>query len=390
MTQSHETGLFVPRDFDVFAGLDVDKTTIAATFTDHEKTLKSMRTPNDAVNLLGYVARRFPGKRVAFVYEAGPTGYGLHDEITAAGYPCLIVSPSMVPTAPGLHVKTNRLDSKKLSESLRGGQLKSIHVPSMKYRDLRQLIQHRDTCVRQTTSTKLRIKALLLFQGIAFPESRQGSSWTKESIVKLKALSCAGPTRFKLDELIANLEFSGAQVVRATKEIRRFCLGDEELLRCIGYLISIPGIGWITASHLLARIGDWRHLHNVRQLAAFLGLAQRENSTGDEVNKGPITRAGDGRLRNKLIQGAWTAIRVDPELREFYRRIYAKHPKQEAPKKAIVAVARKMTMRIHAVLSEQRPYIVRGEMPSQPLTQEERIRSRERLDPAQNQEGINS
>lgn len=383
-----QTSPFVPRHYDIFAGLDVDKTSIAATFSDHDKTIKSMRTPNAATNLLNYVARTFAGKRVAFVYEAGPTGYGLYDEITAAGYPCLIVSPSMVPTAPGHHVKTNRLDSRKLSESLRGGQLKSIHVPSMKYRHLRQLIQHRDTCVRQATSTKLRIKALLLFEGIAFPESRPGGPWTKAVIGRLKQLPCARPVRFKLDQLIANLEFTQGQVLSATKEIRRFCLDDEEVVRCIQYLMSIPGIGWITASHLLARIGDWRHLHNVRQLAAFLGLAQRENSTGDNVSKGPITRAGDSRLRNKLIQGAWTAIRIDPELREFYRRIYEKHPKQEAAKKAIVAVARKMTMRIHAVLSGQRTYVVRGVMLSQPLTQEETIRPRERLDPAQNREGI--
>jgi transposase len=98
---------------------------------------------------------------------------------------------------------------------------------------------------------------------------------------------------------------------------------------------------------------------NVRQLGAFLGLTQRENSTGLDVNRGAITRTGDGRLRNKLIQCAWTAIRKDPELDEFYRRIYQRHPKQMAPKKAIVAVPRKLTMRIHAVLRRQQPYEVR-------------------------------
>lgn len=359
MTGLQPTGSFVPRNYDIFAGLDVDKTSIATTFRDHEGMIKSMSIPYDADNLLNYVAKKFPGKRVAFAYEAGPTGYGLYDRLTAAGYPCLVVAPCMVPTAPGHHVKTNRLDSRKISDSLRGGQLKSIHVPSMSYRELRHLIQLRDTCVRQATSTKLRIKAMLLFEGIPFPKAGAAGAWSRAVVEKLKSLPCPGAVRFKLDQLLATLEFSGKQVLATTKEIRRFCVEDAEIYRNILFLISIPGIGWITSSHLLARIGDWRKMGNVRQLGSYLGLTQREDSTGEDIKRGPITRIGDSRLRNKLIQAAWVAIRKDPELDEFYRRIYSRHPKKEAPKKAIVAVARKMTMRIHAVLRHQRPYEVR-------------------------------
>jgi len=50
-------------------------------------------------NLLGYVRGHLPNKRVAFAYEAGPTGFGLYDDILAAGYPCLVVTPSNVPTS---------------------------------------------------------------------------------------------------------------------------------------------------------------------------------------------------------------------------------------------------------------------------------------------------
>ena len=93
------------------------------------------------------------------------------------------------------------------------------------------------------------------------------------------------------------------------------------------YLKSIPGIGEIVASHLLARIGDPQQIGNVRQLAGFIGLAPTEHFTGDRVARGHITRSGDGRLRSKLIQAAWSAIRQDPELREFYRSVYQRHPR---------------------------------------------------------------
>ena len=81
-----------------------------------------------------------------------------------------------MPTAPGQRVKTNRLDARKLSENLRGGQLRSIHVPSPRYRELRHLVQLRDTHVSQLTATKCRIKALLLYEGMAFPGSGQWSA----------------------------------------------------------------------------------------------------------------------------------------------------------------------------------------------------------------------
>lgn len=350
---------FLPHDYSVFAGLDVDKKSISVTFVDHGSLLKSMRIPCSSENLLNYTRKHFDNQRIAFAYEAGPTGYGLHDELTALGYPCLVASPSMIPKAPGQRVKNNRLDSKKIAESLRGGQLKSINVPITAYRYLRHLVQLRDTFVRQAAANKCRIKALLLFEGIPFPEAPSGSQWSTKVINKLKELPLDSAVSFKLDTLLSSLQFSKEKVVETTKEARQFCRQDEELNLCIKYLTSIPGIGWIVASHLLARIGDWRELKNVRQVGAFLGLVPTENSTGSSINKGPITRTGDSRLRNKLIQGAWYAMRKDPELREFYWRVYQRNPHNIAARKAIVAVARKLTTRIYAVLHEQRLYDIR-------------------------------
>ena len=110
--------------------------------------------------------KHFPGKRISFAYESGPTGYGLHDRLLEAGYPCLVVASSMIPVARGSRVKTNRLDSKKIAEGLRGGQLKGIRVPSSNYRALRHLTQLRNTFVRQCAANKCRIKALLLVENL--------------------------------------------------------------------------------------------------------------------------------------------------------------------------------------------------------------------------------
>ena len=110
---------------------------------------------------------------------------------------------------------------------------------------------------------------------------------------------------------------------------------------------------------LLARIGDWRELKNVRQVAGFLGLVPTEHSTGEKTDRGSITHSGDPRLRSKLIQAAWSAIRQDGELREFYRSVCQTHPRHVAARVAIVAVARKLSVRLSVVLMQQRSYEVR-------------------------------
>lgn len=384
MTASKQMSKIIARDYDLFVGLDVDKKKMAVTCTDHGTLQRSLSLPYGSTALLNYLGNHFPGQRVAFVYEAGPTGFGLHDELTAAQHPCLVVSPSMVPSAPRNRVKTNRLDSKKLSEGLRGGQLRGIHVPPQIYRELRHLVQLRDTQVGQLRATKCRIKSLLLYEGIPFPAAN--GKWSGGVLRALETIPCNDSVRFKLARLIDALQFHFETAAKVQKEIRRFCNAEPGLKDSIDFLTSLPGVGIITATHAVARFGDWRQITNVRQIAGFLGLVSSEHSTGEKENRGPITRSGDQRLRNKLIQCAWVAIRQDPELRAFYRQIYERQPKKVAARKAIVAVARKLTTRMYAVLKQQRPYVIRPDSSIAPLTAEETAGLRERLDAAQNDE----
>lgn len=346
----------VPLKYDIFFGMDVDKKSVAITILDHYKELRSITMPNKADMIISYTQKRFSDKKVAFVYESGPTGYGLYDQLTHAGYTCLVVAPSTVPTAPGSRVKTNRIDGRKLATSLRGGDLSSIRVPSRKYRDLRHLIQLLKVTTKQSRNYKCRIKALLLVEGILYPNTTKYDHWSNNTICKLETLDCNSEIRFKLDTLLENLRFHRQQLLKIKRRLRHFCKNDSDISDSIKFLLSLPGIGWIIAPVLLARIGDWRNLKNVRELAGFIGLAPSEKSTGDKVKKGNITRSGDPYLRNMLIEGAWSSIRKDAGLNDFYQRVHDRHPNNIAARKAIVAVARKLTTRIFAVLTERRVY----------------------------------
>lgn len=303
--------------------------------------------------------RRFPDKRIAFVYEAGPTGFGLYDDLVGQNYVCLVVAPTQIPRAPADRVKTNRIDSRKLAEKLRGGEFKGIHVPNRLYRDLRHLVHLREVFVRHQSATKVRIKMLLLLEGIRFPGISPKERWSRIAINNLYALQTGSEIRFKLEQYLLTLKFDEERLQKVNKQLLRFCTQNPEIWRCLGLLCSIPGIGKVVGVHLLARIGDWRDLDNSRQIAALLGMIPVEDSTGDRIRKGSISRMGDPITRSKLIETAWTSIRKDPELMEYYERIKARNPAPIAARKAIVAVGRKLTTRIYAVLKYQRPYVVK-------------------------------
>ena len=96
-------------------------------------------------------------------------------------------------------MKTNRLDSRGISENLGGGQLKRIHVPTPLYRELRHLTELRDTLVREMVGINQRIKSLLLMEGLEFPPAPAGSQRSLLVKKKLRALPCSSTMSFKLD-----------------------------------------------------------------------------------------------------------------------------------------------------------------------------------------------
>lgn len=349
-------GLRNPQDHDLFVGLDVDKSSIAVTLRDRLGFGKSLKMPYDSGMLLGFIENHFPGRRVLFAYEAGPTGFGLYDDIIAGGNDCIVVSPGSIAQAPNKRVKTNRLDSVKLAELLRGDQLRGIRVPTKEYRSLRSLVHLRYTYMQQIRACKCQIKALLLIDGIKFPPAPRGSGWSGLVVKSLRGLDCPVVTGVIINSRLDHLEHLVKQLGLAEASLRSFIKGSEDLSRCMEYLQSCPGIGFRIACYTLARMGDWHCFGRSGEAGAFFGLVPTENSTGDTTDRGSITKLGDPRLRSMLIQGAWMAIRRDPELREFYQRVYASHNHKVAARVAIVAVARKLADRMHCVLREQRSY----------------------------------
>ena len=343
-------------DYDVFIGIDVDKRSFALTAVDQGNMKKSCKLPSDPEKLAQTIENRYAGQRVLCVYEAGPTGYHLYDYLKERNQPCLMVSPLSIPRPPNSRVKTNRIDSEKLAVELRGGKLTPIRVPEGPYRELRHLITARANYARSRMISRQRIKGLLLFAHLSTGLPEDAENWCRRHIEELKRLSCTPAVRLRLDMLLDDMEHAREQTLLVIKQLKAFCADHPEIDRYRSYLQSIPGIGFITAMTMLGCIGDPCYLKNVREVGAFLGLVPCEHSTGDTVSRGSITHLGNRTARSLLVEAAWVAIRQDAELNQFYHRVKQRHHPTVAARKAIVAVACKLTTRIYCVLKEQRTY----------------------------------
>jgi transposase len=352
------TPAYLPKEYDIFLGIDVDKNNFSFTVQDHSIMNKAKTIPSQPEQLYNYVKNHFADKKVLFAYEAGPTGYHLYDYLSAKEQDCIVVSPLSIPKALNQKVKNNRIDSRKITEELKAGKLRSIRVPQGSYRELRHLINLRENYAHNRKVAKQRIKSLLLYTNLCSSLKDVEQNWSNNYNQALKDLPCSNAVRQRLNMLLMDLDYARKQTLSILQQLRTFVKLHWEIQEYMRYLLSIPGIGFITAVSVLGRIGNPIKLKNVRELSAFAGLTPTEHSTGDDINHGAITHLGNCILRSLLIEAAWSAIRKDRELNQFYFRIKNRHHPKIAAKKAIVAVARKLTQRIYCVLKEQRLYIV--------------------------------
>ena len=117
------------QDYDIFIGIDVDQKSFSFTVKDHGQMNRSYKIPADPENLYRHIENTYNGKRVICAYETGGSGYHLHDYLTSRDIRCLMVPPVSIPKAANDRTKNNRLDSERISQHLKNGDMSPIRVP---------------------------------------------------------------------------------------------------------------------------------------------------------------------------------------------------------------------------------------------------------------------
>ena len=287
---------------------------------------------------------RFKDAKIRVAYEAGPAGFNLYDDLTADGIECIVVPPSLLPVESGNRVKTDKRDSRKLAHYLEAGLLKRIYVLSKQERAHRQLLRTRRQISNHRCNVMRQIKSLLLFHGIPTP-SEDSRYWSKTFIAKLRTIETDEYLTVSLNALIDLYEYLTHQVKQLTREVLALARTAKYAQR-VKLLKSIPGVGILSAMGILTELQDVGRFSTADQLAAYLGVTPSQYSSGQRVRMGKITHMGNHRLRTILVECSWILIKKDPGLYRTYETI----KKRRGTKRAIIAVSRKLIIRIRRIL----------------------------------------
>jgi transposase len=243
-------------------------------------------------------------ERLTFCYEAGPTGYERYRQIKSLGYECIVVAPSLIPKKPGDRVKTNRRDAVSLAKLLRAGDLTAVWVPDRHHEAIRDLTRARDTAVMDLRSKRQQVSAFLLSQDLHYSQGKK--TWTKTHLNWLASLKLEYPEqRFVFEEMMLAMRQARERIERLEQAIRA-AMPDWSLSEVVTALMAMRGMDLISAATFLAEIGDLSRFQTPRELMAYLGLVPSEDSTGDTIKRGPITKSGNRRARRMLVECAWS------------------------------------------------------------------------------------
>jgi transposase len=251
--------------------------------------------------------------------------------------------------------KSDRDDAKKIATMQAMGQHQYVHMPSAPVRQWRELMGYRDDQVCRATASKNRIRAILDRQGERWPAGKSG--WTQERLAELGQMArplaeCEAGALWRgmLHEELLSLNHTLARVAEVSGKLDALAEASVRVRR----LKTVPGVGNRTAEVVIAMIDDPSRFHNVRQVGAYTGLTPRRIQSGQMDRQLGISHAGSRLLRKMLVQAAWIGQQTNPWMKQTYERVWGGKPDRK--KKAIVAVARKLFVRLWAMDRDEKDW----------------------------------
>jgi transposase len=206
---------------------------------------------------------------------------------------------------------------------------------------------------RHRKRTQAQIKAKLAFYGIPHPQDINERSWSQDYLKWLETIPWEFDNlKMAMSHLLDLFRHLDAQYKALTYQVSLLARTPKYKDR-VAILTTVPGIGVFTAMTILVELQDIKRFRKADELASFLGLTPSQHTTAHRISFGHITRCGNVHLRRALIVSSWTLIRYDQAMMNKYE-----HLKYQtgSGKKAIVAVARTLAIRIRRLLLDHQEY----------------------------------
>jgi transposase len=249
----------------------------------------------------------------------------------------VLADPKAVKRITGLRAKTDKIDAALLARLLAAGFLAEVWTPDEPTRVRRRLISRRMHLVRQRVREKNQVHAVLQRQLKNRPPMTdvfgvKGRVWLGDQCRLLPI-----DEQQTVDACLRQIDFLAREIELVDIEIAKQVLASEDIRR----LMTLPGVSGVTATAMLAAIGDVSRFPTAGHLVGYLGLSPRVRQSGIEPAKhGRISKQGPGPVRGLLVEAAWHAARSTGPLRAFHQRVAARR----GANIATVAVARKLVV----------------------------------------------
>jgi transposase len=247
--------------------------------------------------------------------------------------------------------KTDKRDAAHILKLMVEGRFPRLWTPDREQRDLRQLVLHRHKLVQIRSRVKNELQHLALNKGM----QRKAKLWSQAGLQLLRELPLKPWAACRREDLLGLLTMLDQQIGKLDEAVQQAAETNSQAK----LLMTQPGVGPNTALAYVLTIGDVSRFPRGKQVASYLGLIPREETSGGRQKLGAITKQGNRLVRSLLVEAAQIAVRYDPQLRREY--LHRCHQKPKAVAK--VAAARKLAVRLYWMLRTQvgYPEIVRIE-----------------------------
>lgn len=253
--------------------------------------------------------------------------------------------------------KNDREDALKLAKLSAMNQLPTVHIPDKTVREKRALIKYRQRLVKDRTSIKNAIRAILAREGITSMAtgkgawSEEGLQWLKEHAKPLEEIADVNQLwRGQLHVELETFEAITESLEKVEDKLNKLAACDERIKR----LQTIGGVGPRLAETVVAFLDDPKRFKNSKQVGSYAGLAPRQYQSGQMERQGKISGQGNKPLRNLLVEICWMSLRCNPWARDTYNRLLRGSPSRK--KIAITALARKLVVRCWAMLRDEQDW----------------------------------
>lgn len=347
-----------------YVGIDVHKKMCQAAVLDEDgELLDQIRFGNKKEEIKEFALKltTFHDDVKAVVESTANLWIQIYDILEKFGFDVSLSNPYKTRLIAEAKIKTDKVDAKILARLLRADMLFTCYVPGEEIRNRREFLRHRLSLVKIRTQAKNRIHGILDKHALKSPHN----PFTKKYVAWLRKQDLGFMDEAIVDGQLTILETLEEQIRMIEDKIAAMAVEDPR----VKLLMTMPGIGYFTASLLVAEIGDINRFGSDKKISSWAGLAPRISQSGEKIHIGRVGK-GNKRVGAIMVQCAHNACRFDARFSRFYRR----YLRRKGKGKAVVAVAHEMIRIVYFMLKRNEPY--RGENIDLTLKKLKRMESR--------------